>query len=82
MRGGGFFVDFGPKSLHTWTMKIKSIYRRWKRGTLTLLVPILGPWIDLKASQPLVQSSNDELLVLCRKTVGRAGHFRAVPPPL
>ena len=28
MRGAGFFVDFKPKSLHTWTMKIKSIYRR------------------------------------------------------
>jgi len=27
----------------------------------------LSPWFDPKASQPLAQSSNDELSVLCRK---------------
>jgi hypothetical protein len=48
-------------------MKIKSIYRRWKRDTLSLLVQNFSPWFDPKVSQPLAQSSNDELSVLCRK---------------
>jgi len=63
-------------------MKIESIYRWWKRDILSLLVANLGPWIDLKPSQSLLQRSNDELSVLCRKMVGRVGHFGAVPPPL
>jgi len=46
------------------------------------MVQNIGPWFDLKASQPLVQSSNDELSVLCRKMAGRVGHFGAVSPPL
>jgi len=78
----GFLADFGPKFLHFWTMKIKSIYRRWKMDILSFMVPNLGPWIDPKASQPLVQSSNDELSVLCRKMVGRVGFFGAVSSPL
>jgi len=48
-------------------MKIKSIYRQWKRDTLSFLVQNLSPWFNSKASQPLAQSSNDELSVLCRK---------------
>jgi len=68
MREGGWFLDvFGPKFLHLWSMKIKSIYRRWKRDTLSLLVQNLSPWFNPKASQPLAQSSNGELSVLCRK---------------
>jgi len=67
MRGEAGFLSFGPNSLHLWTMKIKSIYRRWKKDTFSLLVPNLGLWFDPKTSQPLVQSSNDELSVLCRK---------------
>jgi hypothetical protein len=47
-------------------MKIKSIYRWRKRDILSLLVQNLNPWFDPKASQPLAQSSNDELSV-CRK---------------
>jgi hypothetical protein len=78
----GFLVDFGPNFLLPQTMKIKSIYRRGKRDTLSLVVPNLGPWFDPKSSQPLVQSSNDELSILCRKMVGRVGHFKAKPPPL
>jgi hypothetical protein len=56
-------------------MKIKYIYRRWKRETFSPVVPNLGPWFNPKASQPLVQSSNEELSVLCRKMAGRVGHF-------
>jgi len=36
-------------------MKIESIYRWWKRDILSLLVANLGPWIDLKPSQSLLQ---------------------------
>jgi len=77
----GFFVDFKPKALHTWTMKIKSIYRLWKRDTLSLLMLNLSLRFDLKAPQPLVQSSNNEMSVLCRKmvvglaTLGRCHRF-------
>jgi hypothetical protein len=72
MRGeAGFFVNFGPNSPHLWIMKIKFLYRRWKRDTLSLLMPNPGPWLDLKASQPLVQSSNDKLSVLYREMTGR-----------
>jgi hypothetical protein len=63
-------------------MKIESIYRWWKMDTFSLLVENLGPWIDPKASQPLLQISNDELSVLCMKMAGQVGHFGAVPPPL
>jgi hypothetical protein len=73
---------FGPKFLHPWSMKIKSIYRRWKRNTFSLLMQNLNPWFDPKASQPLAQSSNDELSVLCKKMAGRVGHFGVVPLPL
>jgi len=76
----GFLVVFGPRFLHPWSMKITSIYRWWKRDTLSLLVPNVGPWFDPKALQPLLQRSNDELLVLCRKIAGRVGYFRAVSP--
>jgi hypothetical protein len=67
VREAGFLVVFGPKFLYPWSIKIKSIYRGWKRDTLSLLVQNLSPWFDPKASQPLAQSSNDELSVLCRK---------------
>ena len=67
IREAGFLAVFGPKFLHPWSMKIKSIYRQWKRDTLSLLVQNFSPWFDPKASQPLAQSSNDELSVLCRK---------------
>ena len=63
-------------------MKITSIYRWWKRNTSSPLVPNFSPWFDPKILQPLLQRSNDELPVLCRKMVGRVGHFGAVPPPL
>jgi len=79
IREASFLVVFGPKSLHHWSMKIKSIYRWWKRDTLSLLMQNLNPWFDPKASQPLAQSSNDELSVLCRKMVSRVGHFGAMP---
>jgi hypothetical protein len=49
---------------------------------MSLLVQNLSPWFDPKASQPSAQSSNHELLVLCRKMAGRVGHFGAVLPPL
>jgi hypothetical protein len=49
---------------------------------LSLVVLNLSPWFDPKASQPLVQSSNDELSVLCKKMVGRVGHFGVAPPPI
>ena len=77
-----FFLNFGPPILPPWNMKIKYIYRRWKRDILSLLVQNLNPWFDPKASQPLAQSRNDELLVLCRKMAGRVGHFRVMSPPL
>jgi len=67
VREASFFAIFGPKFLHPWSMKIKSIYRRWKRDTLSFLVQNLSPWFDSKASQSLAQSSNDELSVLCKK---------------
>ena len=82
MRGEVGFLSILNPILLPWTMKIKSIYRRWKKDTLSLLVPNLGPWIDPKASQLLVQSSNDELSVLCRKIAGQVGHFGEVPSPL
>jgi len=63
----GFLADFRPKFLHLWGMKIKYIYRRWKMDTLSLLVQNLNLWFEPKASQPLAQSSNDELSVLCGK---------------
>jgi len=63
-------------------MKITSIYGWWKRDTLSLLVPNVGHWFDLKALQPLLQRSNNELPVLCRKMAGRVGYFGAVPLPL
>jgi hypothetical protein len=50
-------------------MKIKSIYRLWKRDTLSLLMLNLSLRFDPKAPQPLVQSSNNEMSVLCRKMV-------------
>ena len=80
--GFGFLVYFGPNFLLPQIMKIKSIYRRGKRDILSLVVPNLGHWFDPKASQLLVESSKDELSILCMKIVGRVGHFRAVPPPL
>ena len=67
--GSGFFVDFKPKALHTSTMKIKFIYRLWKRDTLSLLMLNLSLRFDPKTPQPLVQSSNNEMSVLCRKIV-------------
>jgi hypothetical protein len=63
-------------------MKIKYIYRRWKRDTFYLLVQNLSPWFNPKASQPLAQSSNDELSIYAGNVAGWAGHFGAVPPPL
>jgi hypothetical protein len=67
VREAGFLGVFGPKFLRPWSMKIKSIYRRWKRDTLSFQVQNLSPWFDPKASQPLAQSSDDELLVLQEK---------------
>jgi hypothetical protein len=72
---------FGPKFIHLWSMKITYIYRWWKRDTLSLLVPNFGLWFDPKALQPLLQRSNDELPVLCRKMTGWVGYFRVVPLP-
>jgi hypothetical protein len=63
-------------------MKITFIYRWWKRNTSSLLVPNFSPWFDPKTLQPLLQRSNDELPVLCRKMAGRVGYFGAVSPPL
>jgi hypothetical protein len=82
VREAGFFAVFGQKFLHPWSMKIKYIYRRWKRDIFSLLVQNLSPWFDPKATQPSTQSSNDELSVLCRKIVGRVGQYGVVPPPL
>ena len=64
VREAGFLAVFGPKFLHPLSIKIKSIYRRWKRDTLSLLVQNLSPQFDPEASQPLAQSSNDELSIL------------------
>ena len=41
-REAGFFAVFGPKFLCLWSMKIKPIYRRWKRDTLSFLVQNIG----------------------------------------
>jgi len=82
VKEAGFFAVFGPRSPHPWSMKITSIYGWWKRDTLSLLVPNVGHWFDLKALQPLLQRSNNELPVLCRKMAGRVGYFGAVPLPL
>ena len=41
--GSSFLVYFGPNFLLPQTMKIKSIYKRGKRDTLSLVVPNLGP---------------------------------------
>jgi hypothetical protein len=83
IRGGGwFFVDFGPKSLPPQPMKIKYIYKGWKRDTLSLVVSNLSLWFDPKASQPLVQSSNDELSVFYKKMSGQVGHFGVASSPL
>jgi hypothetical protein len=68
-------------------MKIKSIYRWWKRDTLSLLVQNPSPWFDPKASQPLAQSSNDELSILQEKwlvglaTLGRCHHLCSLDQP-
>jgi len=43
VREAGFFVVFGPKFLHPLSMKIKYIYRCWKRDTLSLLVQNFSP---------------------------------------
>ena len=77
-----FSTDFGPNYLPPWSMKITSIYRWWKRDTLSLLVPNVGPWFDPKALQPLPQRNNDELLILCRKMAGWVSYFGAVSPLL
>jgi hypothetical protein len=82
VREADFFAVFGPKFLPPWSMQITYIYRWWKRNTSSPLVPNFSPWFDPKILQPLLQRSNDELPVLCRKMVGRVGHFGAVPPPL
>jgi hypothetical protein len=42
VREVGFLAVFGPKFLHLWSMKITSIYRWWKRDTLSLVVPNFG----------------------------------------
>jgi hypothetical protein len=86
-RKAGFLAVFGPKFLHPLSMKIKSIYRLWKRDTLSLMVQNLNPWFDPKASQPLAQSSNDELSVLQEKwlvrlaTLGRCHHLCNLDQP-
>jgi len=38
VRGAGFLGVFGPKFLRPWSMKIKSIYRRWKRDDELLVL--------------------------------------------
>jgi hypothetical protein len=43
VREAGFLAVFGPKFLHPLSMKIKSIYRRWKRDTFSLLVQNSSP---------------------------------------
>jgi hypothetical protein len=50
VREAGFLAVFGSKFLHPLSMKIKSIYRLWKRDTLSLLVQNHSPWFDPKAS--------------------------------
>jgi len=82
IRDANFLAVFGPRFLPFWSMKITSIYRWWKRDTLSLLVPNVDLWFDPKALQPLLQRNNDELPVLCRKMAGRVGYFGAVAPPL
>jgi len=82
VREASFFAVFGPNFLPPWSMKITCIYRWWKRNTSSLLVPNFSPWFDLKILQPLLQRSNDELPVLCRKMAGQISHFGAVSPPL
>jgi hypothetical protein len=81
-RKAGFQPTLDPIISLPGAWKITSIYRWWKRDTLSLLVPNVGPWFDPKALQPLLQRSNDELPVLCRKMAGRVDYFGTVPPPL
>jgi len=87
VREAGFLAVFGSKFLHPLSMKIKSIYRLWKRDTLSLLVQNHSPWFDPKASQPLAQSSNDELSVLQEKwmvglaTLGRCHRLCSLDQP-
>jgi len=77
--GGSLFcwLSLDPKFLHPLSMKIKYIYRRWKRDTLSLLVQ----------NQPLAQSRNDELSVLQEKwlvglaTLGRWHRFCSLDQP-
>jgi hypothetical protein len=82
-----FLAKFEPNFLHPWSMKIKSIYRRWKRDTLSLLVQNISPWFDPKASQQSAQSSNDELPVLQEKwmvglaTLGRCHYLCSLDQP-
>ena len=76
VREAGFFAVFGLKFLHPLSMKIKSIYKWWKRDTLSLLVQTLSHWFDPKASQPLAQCSNDKLSVLQEKQLARLATLR------
>jgi len=82
VRAAGFLVVFGPEFIPLWSMKITSIYRWWKSNTSSLLVTNFSPWFDPKTLQPILQRSNDELPVFCRKMAGQVGHFGSVSPPL
>ena len=55
-----FFADFGLDFLPQ-SMKSTPIYKGWKMDVLSLLLSNLGPWFNLKGSQPLVQSGYHRL---------------------
>jgi len=48
-------------------MKSSSIYRSWKRGVWSPLVPNPSPWIDSEESQLLVQSKHYRLSELLQR---------------
>ena len=73
----GFLDDFGPNFLHLWSMKIKSIYKRWKRDTLSLLVKNIR-----KHPNHWLQVAMMNYQFCAGKIVGRVGHFGAAPLPV
>jgi hypothetical protein len=73
----GFLDDFGPNFLHLWSTKIKSIYKWWKRDTLSLLVKNIR-----KHPNHWLQVAMMNCQFCAGKMVGRVGHFGAAPLPL
>jgi len=55
IKGGWFFIDFGPKCFHAQGIESTSIYRRWKRDILFLMVLNLDPWFSPEGS-PIINS--------------------------